>query len=195
LSWSYRISMYIIAQIAGATLTGALIACVGWAIQLDFWHFRACAIALALIAAIGSLHDLQLLPFRLPSRCWQVPQRWKQFHPSVAAACYGFVIGLGVLTHIPFASFYLVVGVCALLANPSLGAALLAVYGAARAAAVAIVARGQRVAADPHHRLLTIARLSPFVLYIDALTLAGVAGLLSRYVASCLRDAVFRSIL
>src|SRR5713226_7486162 len=108
-TWYRLISIYSVAQVAGAALTGFLLGSIGVLFRTAFpWQNSSLVIPFGVLAAIGALHDLQLLPFRLPSRCWQVPQSWKKFRPSVMSASFGFGIGLGVLTRIPFATFYLV---------------------------------------------------------------------------------------
>jgi hypothetical protein len=134
--------------------------------------------ALSVVAAVLGLRDLKLLRFRLPNRLWQVPQSWKRFPPSVMAAYYGFGIGLGVLTYIPFSSFYFLLCCCASVGSLSLGVGLMAVYGAARAGTVALAARSQAFVPDPYERLDTVGRLGPVVGYMDGLALALVSGLL-----------------
>jgi len=119
-----------------------------------------------IVAAFAALCDLRMLRVRLPSRNWQVPQSWKRFPPSVMAACFGFIIGLGVITRIPFASFYFVLIACVALGSVPAAVVLLALYGAARAGAVALIARGQAFARNPHERLETMARLGPVIGYL-----------------------------
>ena len=178
-TWYRIIGVYALSQVAGAALTGLAAAGTGvlvWA--LCPWEATPFVMLLVLLAGIGALQDMQLLPLRLPSRCWQVPQHWQRFSLPIMAACYGFGIGLGVLTRIPFASFYVVLVACAGLASWPLGVGLLALYGAVRAGTVAMVARGQASAQDPHARLDTLVRLTPFIGYLDGLVLAFAAGVL-----------------
>jgi hypothetical protein len=176
-SWSRLIGVYTLSQIAGACLTGLLLGGIGLLLRaLIRWESATLTPLFTMLAAFGALSDLKLLPLPLPSRCWQVPQSWKRFSPGIMASCFGFGIGVGVLTRIPFASFYLVLAVCAGSASLPLGVVLMALYGMTRAASVAVVAHGQGCAPDPCARLMTITRLTPLIGYLDGLVLAFVTG-------------------
>jgi hypothetical protein len=176
-TWSRLISIYTLSQIAGASLTGLVLAGMGLLLRtLCRWETFPLAAVFALLAAIGALSDLKLLPFPLPSRCWQVPQSWKRLSPAIMAACFGFGIGVGVLTRIPFASFYVVLAACVGSASLPLGIGFMALYGMTRAAGVAVIAHGQGGAPDPCGRLITISRLTPLIGYLDGLVLAFVTG-------------------
>jgi hypothetical protein len=146
--------------------------------MVQVWDISQLLAPLGIVAAFAALCDLRMLRVRLPSRNWQVPQSWKRFPPSVMAACFGFIIGLGVITRIPFASFYFVLIACVALGSVPAAVVLLALYGAARAGAVALIARGQAFARNPHERLETMARLGPVIGYLDGLGLALFAALL-----------------
>src|SRR5229473_4289724 len=152
-TWYRLMGIYVMSQIAGAAVTGLVTASVGELLRTLFpWDIPSLANSLAIVAAVAGVRDLKLVRFRLPSRNWQVPQSWKRFPPGIMAACYGFGIGLGVLTRIPFASFYFVLLACASLASLPVGVGLMALHGTARAGTVALVARGQAFAPDPHER-------------------------------------------
>jgi hypothetical protein len=176
--WYRLISIYTMAQIAGAALNGLLLGEIGILLRAALpWQNTPLIIPFGVVAAMSAVHDLGLLPFRLPSRSWQVPQSWKRFRPSVMSALFGFGIGLGVLTRIPFASFYLVVFACVGLASLPLALGIMVLYGATRAGTVALVAYGQAFAPDPHQRLRAFTGLSPLVGYLDGLVLAFAAGI------------------
>jgi len=177
-TWYRLICIYGLSQIGGSALTGLILGATGLILQTSLhWEITALASALAFLATLGGLRDLKLLAFWLPSRCWQVPQSWKRFPPSVMAGLFGFGIGMGVLTRIPFASFYVVLLACLGLANIPVGVGLMALYGTTRALTVALVARGQNSAINPRERIETVARLSPVAGYLDGLVLTLVAGL------------------
>jgi hypothetical protein len=178
-SWCWIICIYTVSQIAGAAVTVFVLATVGLLGKLIYaWSTTTLAAAICMICAIGALQDLKLIRYSLPSRCWQVPQRWKRFSPRVMASCYGFGIGLGVITRIPYASFYLVLVACAGLASVPHAVGLMSLYGVTRAATMAFAASGQASVPDPTARLMAIVRLSPLVGYGDGLALAVVAGLM-----------------
>src|SRR5438445_9864607 len=107
------ISLYSVSQVAGAVLTGMVLSTIGMLGRVFLsWELMDLLRVQAVFAAIGAMSDLKLLAFRLPSRSWQVPQSWKRLPPSGMVVLYGFGIGLGVITRIPFASFYLVMLAC-----------------------------------------------------------------------------------
>jgi hypothetical protein len=178
-TWYRLLAIYTASQLAGALLTGLALAAVGMLLRaLCPWSMTGLAVALATLSFVAALHDLKLLPFRLPSHCWQVPQSWRRFSPSLMAACYGFSIGLGVLTRITFGSFFPVLLACVGLSNLPLALSIMVLYGAARAGTVAFVARGQAFVDDPSKQLRTVVRLAPLIAYLDGLLLAFFTGLL-----------------
>lgn len=177
--WYWLMAVYTVCQIAGAAVTGVALGTIGAIARvLRPWELTDLIVPVAILGATGALHDMKLLPFDLPTTCWQVPQSWKRFCPSVMAACYGFGIGVGVLTRIPFASFYLVLFASAAGASAPGGVGLMSIYGATRSFAVALVARGQAAASDPYRRLTMVRRLGPLIGYLDGIALAGVTGFL-----------------
>lgn len=178
-TWYRLMVIYALSQVAGAGLTGLVFAALGIALRAFCpAQWTILAESLAFVAVIGALRDLKLVRVWLPSHFWQVPQSWKRFPAPIMAACYGFGIGLGVLTRIPFASLYFVLLACTGLASVPVGVGLMVLYGAARAGTVALVARGQASAPTPRERLTTIGLLTPLIGYLDGLALALVAGLL-----------------
>jgi hypothetical protein len=64
---------------------------------------------LAGVAFIASLIDLGLISVPRPQRSAQVPSSWRSRWPlTIASFGYGAVLGIGILTFIPFAAFYVV---------------------------------------------------------------------------------------
>lgn len=178
-TWYRDIAIYSVSQVGGAAVTGLAVGGLALLTRAACsWQPLALSAPLGILCAIGALHDLKLLPFRLPSRCWQVPQSWKRFRRPLMAACYGFGIGLGMLTRIPFGSFYVVLLACASLQSLLVALVLMVLYGMARATTVALVAGAQALADQPQRRLMHIVRFSPLVAYFDGLTLSVFSGLL-----------------
>jgi hypothetical protein len=178
-SWGRVIAVYSVAQILGAALMGLMLVGIGNALQV-FWTWNSFSAVLSLVVFVGiaGLIDLQLVPFRFPSRNWQVPQSWKHLPPYIMAACYGFAIGTGVLTRIPFAGFYSILFAVVAAANLPVGVGIMVLYGVARAGTVALIAHGQAGVLERDKRMDTIASLSPLVRCLEGLALALIAGLL-----------------
>ncbi len=69
-----------------------------------------------------------------PQRRKQVPSHWRyRLHPYLTAGLYGLILGGGLATFIPTASYFILVLAAALSGSPVLGALILSMYGAARA--------------------------------------------------------------
>ena len=125
--------------VSSTSASGALLGIVvGWVGQLvmgsvtPIWSHTL----LAGTAAILALVEIGVLPIRLPSASRSVPQRWwLRYGPKTAALAYGAVLGLGITTAIPFASFYLLLAGM-MVTGPVGGAVIGASYGFGRASAV-----------------------------------------------------------
>jgi hypothetical protein len=141
---------------------------------------------LGVVAIIGGMRDLKFIRIRFPTSQWQVPQSWKRLPTSVMAACYGFGIGLGILTRIPFASFYFVLLACVGLASSLPALLVMSVYGIARAGTVAVVAGGQAHTPNAYARIERIGLLAPIVGYFDGLLLGTIGGVLLGQLAAAL---------
>jgi hypothetical protein len=179
LRWYWLLSIYTAFQVMGAMLTGLVFAATGMlARALCPWETKGLAALVAVLGIVGALHDLKLVSFRLPSRCWQVPKTWKRFRPSVMAASFGFGIGLGVLTRIPFSGFYLVLLLCAGFVNIPFAVSIMALYGLARAGAVAFAGHSQGPAQSSRPRITRLVCLAPLVGFLNGLALALLAGFL-----------------
>ncbi len=179
-AWHYLICIYMLSQIAGSILLGVACIAAGCLFQqLISWSTELLGFILVVTACVGSLIDIRLLAIRLPSSRWQVPQSWKRFPLPVMSGLYGLIIGMGLLTKIPFVGLYVLIIACAIMSNYPFGLALMALYGMARSSAVAIVGYGQGNATDPRNRLVSILRFQPLVAYLEGLILAFVTGCLA----------------
>lgn len=91
------------------------------------------ALGWGVLALVLGLGELEVVRVPRPEHNWQVPARWrKQFPPEVAAALYGGILGIGVLTRISFASFYVLVAWVLLSGDVRAGAMAFGVFGLAR---------------------------------------------------------------
>lgn len=177
--WPCLMGHFALALVTASLLMGAMLSGLGIALRAVCpWNGSHLTLIFLGTALIGAMHDLRLLPFRLPSRDWQVPQSWKRLSPKTMAFCYGFGIGLGVVTRIPFGGYYPVLVACIGFGNFLSGTGLMGLYGIARAGAIALVASGQNEGSPVHERLLVIGRLKTVVRIIDGVLLAVVAGAL-----------------
>ncbi|HMA36922.1 MAG TPA: hypothetical protein VKY74_20880 [Chloroflexia bacterium] len=130
--WTARGILYIAATTGSGAVTGALAGLAGAGLQRVFPFTLLAAVAILLGGAYG-LHELGVWRLPQPQRAWQVPNRWIAQRPLLGAVAFGLVIGTGVLTFIPFTSFYLLLAWEVLTASPAAGALLGGLYGLARA--------------------------------------------------------------
>lgn len=86
----------------------------------------------ALITLYFGLCELGFIRRRspVPSSMWQVPARWIH-RPLLGPMVWGFFLGSGISTQMPFPSFYALLAVVTTLSWP-LGTALMAIYGVSR---------------------------------------------------------------
>jgi hypothetical protein len=93
----------------------------------------AASVVLAGAAAAYGTSYLLGRPLPVPHTYRQVPKVWREaFSPEVAAFLYGLGLGIGFFTKVPYATFYVAVGLSFVLANPLAGLAAGAVFGLAR---------------------------------------------------------------
>lgn len=74
---------------------------------------------------------------------WRVPARWVSLPYYIAPVMWGLVLGVGVLTAIPFAGYFILLGWLASVADPYYGVGVGAAYGFARAVPVLVAGSAQ----------------------------------------------------
>lgn len=147
------------AHLTGAVIAGASVgALLGWfGSSLQSAQLGSAVLAATCAVALGyALHEAGLIKLPTPQRHSQVPIGWRsQYAPSVAAAMYGLGLGVGLLTHITTATFYVVCALCVASGSPLIGAITMGAYGLARglpAVVLALVSRDLTDAFRMHDR-------------------------------------------
>jgi len=79
------------------------------------------------------MHEVAIIRLPFPDIFRQVPAEWRRYGRNVQALLYGLVLGMDLLTFIPYASFLVLLPLEALLGLKG-GATLGAIYGLTRAA-------------------------------------------------------------
>jgi hypothetical protein len=141
--WTISVALYVAASTASGAFAGYLVGAAGLLFAPE-----PEVIKLVLGLAALTLGLLELAPGlpRLPSLGSSVPASWwTRFGPTLGASAYGAVLGIGISTIVPYASFYLL-PVAAFLLGPAHGALIGASYGLARSLPVPLaslaIARG-----------------------------------------------------
>lgn len=135
-SWVARVVMYTAASAVGASLLALLLGLVGLELRLALpaFGYQWAVGVLGVGSLLYALHELNILHLPNPELKWQVPRVWMRPGRLVGNIAYGLVLGTGVLTFIPFASFYILLaweiaaGAVSLQAAVAIGM----VYGLAR---------------------------------------------------------------
>lgn len=137
--WIPTALIYLAASTLAATLFGAFLSLAGLPVATALGP-QARALVTVAVAFVFGLVELGVLTAPRPQRHAQVPAEWRRrFPPEVTAGLYGGILGIGVLTSITFASFYVLL-VWTLLRDSILeGAITFGAFGLARAAPVAIL--------------------------------------------------------
>jgi len=113
-------------------------------LQYLFWG------CLALIAVLYAYREFRGRECPLPQRHWQVPRDWAWRGRLVFSFEFGFVLGLGFLTFIPFAGYYFLVAACFSTTDYRQAALIMGIYGLARAVPVVSVPLTSMLIKRPH---------------------------------------------
>lgn len=131
--WILSTTLFATASAAGGAATFGAAGVAGFIALASFsplirWVLFS-AIAFVLVAS-----GLELSKIRLPMNHRSVPRQWwRNWGPNKGALAYGFGLGLGVTTVIPFESFYLLLAWALCATSPVYGLVLGIVYGLSRA--------------------------------------------------------------
>lgn len=101
------------------------------------------AAALPVIIFLAVLHELGVVRIPWPQRRWQVPSSWRFIEPRwIPSALYGLLLGPGILTYIPVATYYVLVTMAILITDPGRAAAVFALFAVAQLVPLYLVSRG-----------------------------------------------------
>lgn len=143
-NWVARVIMYTAASVLGASTLAFLLGLVGLALHTLFPWVRLewAVLLLGLASLVYALHELKILHLPNPQIGWQVPKSWQRSSRLVGNTFYGYVLGMGIFTFIPFTSFYVLLGWEMVAGAMSLKAAVAigALYGLSRG--IPVVAGG-----------------------------------------------------
>src|SRR5215510_7896875 len=159
--WRTALIAYGVCAAISAAGFGALLGMGGRALVQRPIEYGAAALPVIILVAV--LHELGVIRVPWPQRRWQVPSSWRFIEPRwIPSALYGLLLGPGVLTYIPVATYYVLVAMTILISDPARGAAVFALFAVAQLAPVYLVGRGAetfdaaaaRIATWSDHRVL-----------------------------------------
>ena len=79
---------------------------------------------------------------RIPTRHWLVPRGWAQWPWPMYHVAFGVILGVGWLTIVPFASYYLLVAILIMSVSAKASVATMIVFGMARSIPLLLMAPG-----------------------------------------------------
>ena len=111
-SWLVRVVMYVAGATVGAAVLALIVGLMGAGLHalLPGVGIEFAVVALGVAALLFALHELNVVRLPAPQIGWQVPASWMGRSRLLGNTLYGLVLGAGVFTFIPFASFYLLLG-------------------------------------------------------------------------------------
>ncbi len=136
INWLWRVFMYTAGSTVGAALLALLLGGIGQGLHalLPWFSYTWAVGILGALALVFALKELNLIRLWTPQIGWQVPASWMRPSRVFGNTLYGIVLGAGIFTFIPFASFYLLLLWEVTVGAVSLQAAVLLgmIYGVAR---------------------------------------------------------------
>ena len=137
-------TLHFLGCVAGGAIAGAVVGSLGGALRADLLiaHWPAgVAITVGALHILGAGRDLGFVSFPLPQSSWQVPRRWRYDWPARRVAiAYGTLLGMNVFTRMPTPGLHLAMLWVLLIGDTAIGAATLALCGAARALPIVMLA-------------------------------------------------------
>jgi hypothetical protein len=136
LDWVVRVIMYTIGSVIGAMALSLVLALIGRGVYtvLPGVGFQWAVGILGVASLVFALKELNVIKLWTPQIGWQVPKSWMKHSRLLGQTAYGVVLGAGIFTYIPFASFFILLAWEAVAGAVSIPAAIAigAVYGAVR---------------------------------------------------------------
>jgi hypothetical protein len=179
-NWLIRVLVYVAASTLGGALVGVFTGLLGMLVYslVPGPTLAWPVILLAVFALLYALHEAYVLRLPQPERHWQVPNAWIRRWPVLGTALFGLLLGTGMLTFIPFTSYYVLLAWEAGTGSLLLATALGATYGLVRGLPAII---GGLILLRGGHPLdfnMWLMQSVPGIHRLSSALLAGVAGFL-----------------
>lgn len=178
-NWLASSAIYAASSTAAGATAGFSVGLLGAAVGLS----SADTVPLLVSASLAlAILDTKILTARIPGPGSSVPRAWwTRLGSTWASALYGAVLGIGLTTVIPVASFYML-ALAALALGPLGGLAVGATYGFMRAVAVPVVSVAALLTGHDLRRLTDrLGEIHPLLGNLSATSLVAVALLLLAY--------------
>jgi hypothetical protein len=150
---------YLVASTLGAAVTGLAVGLFGVAASSAgaAWLLTFAVLVISIAGVFYGVADLLGWRVHPPTSTWQVPAKWGFYGPTRFAAAFGFSLGLGWATVVPYFGFYMLLAVCASLEAPLQSAGVMALFGFARGVPLVVArslwARGRPLSISDANRV------------------------------------------
>lgn len=132
---------FLLSSISGAAIVGLTAGLLGeWALAKWPLGKIGCSVSVVILSTIYAVGELVAKPLPVPTRHWLVPRHWGTIGDKWFAVTFGFLLGAGVFTIVPFIGFYTLILCVGLLHNNYESAAILAAFGLTRGLPVLLTA-------------------------------------------------------
>jgi len=159
---------------------GALLGLLGsWLPATAEWQTGK-AVLLGLLSLLYALHELQIITLPTPQRKRQVPDGWRYTLPSsLVALFFGLLLGLGYVTFIIVATFYIITIAAVLSGSPLLGAILLGLFGLGRAGSMWSLSLSMKSLEQVEYTIARLTKTTALVHLVNGMALAFVGGVIA----------------
>jgi hypothetical protein len=156
--WLFGVALFALGAALGGWTLAALLGAMGQFL-LGGNSSTAGWLVVALFAAVFGLNELGFLPIPRLQRRWQVPASWRStLPPWLAAFLYGLILGVGVMTYIESAAFYVASAWGFVLAEPLAAGWMGASFGLSQAILLVLVTWSSQTADEVHQQSAAVYR-------------------------------------
>lgn len=132
------VPIVICSMVAGGLFSGALVSALGALSRLAPETARDAV----LIIFCGWACVVDVMAARVPTNHWQVPRTWAYWPWPRFHVAFAFILGMGWLTVVPFASYYLLVAALVALGNTTTSLVMMTLFALARTVPLLVMTAG-----------------------------------------------------
>ncbi|MFE7064504.1 hypothetical protein ACFVAD_20425 [Sutcliffiella sp. NPDC057660] len=163
-SFHYFLASTISGSISGFLYTSMIFVVLSWI------PFSIKGGIFSILLFVYTLDAFKLIKIKLPENKWQIPSEWFKGSTIQNMWVWGLILGAGMFTYMPYATFYILYIYIGLFMNPIYGFAFGFVYAFSRALPTVIVLLSSKKVEMKDVKRLYVNKTNTF-LYLNGLTL------------------------
>lgn len=129
--FSLRSLLYIGSSLISGAIMGFIISLLIYFISYLI-PYEIKLVLLIIVTALYLLHEFKLINLRVPQNSWQVPENWVSYDDKQSMLVWGSILGAGIFTYIPHATFYILYLYIGFFLSPVYGLLFGALYALSR---------------------------------------------------------------